>query len=103
MFAIIRTGGKQYRVEPGQAIDVERLPYEVGQSIELADVLLVSGEEGVRLGSPTVEGARVRATVLAHGRGPKIEVFKYKSKKRIRRHTGHRQEQTRLRIETIEA
>ena len=103
MFAIIRTGGKQYRVEPGQAITVERLPYEVGQEVELNEVLLVSGEDGVRVGTPLVEGAKVRATVLAHERGPKIVVVKYKPKKRYRRKTGHRQELTRLRIETIEA
>jgi large subunit ribosomal protein L21 len=103
VFAIVRTGGKQYRVEPNQTLEVERLPYEVGQQIELSEVLLVSGEEGVRLGAPLVEGARVRATVLAQGRGPKIDVFKYKSKKRYRRLSGHRQEQTRLLIEAIEA
>lgn len=103
MFAVVRTGGKQYRVEPGQMITVERLPHPIGQQIELDDVLLVSGESGVQVGSPRVEGACVRATVLAHERGPKIVVFKYKSKKRYRRRTGHRQEQTRLRIEAIES
>lgn len=103
MFAIVRTGGKQYKVRPGQRIAVERLPYEVGQEITLGEVLLISGEEGLRLGSPLVEGARVRATVLAHERGPKIDVFKYKSKKRYRRLSGHRQEQTRLLIGELEA
>ncbi len=103
MYAIVRTGGKQYRVEPNQTLEVDLLPCEVGQQIELSEVLLVSGEGGLRLGAPLVEGARVRATVLAHGRGPKIDVFKYKSKKRYRRHTGHRQEQTRLLVEAIEA
>lgn len=102
MFAIIRTGGKQYRVERGQTVDVERLPYEVGQQVEL-DVLMISSEEGVRLGTPVVDGAHVRATVMAHNRGPKIDVFKYKSKKRYRRLSGHRQEMTRLLIEAIEA
>jgi large subunit ribosomal protein L21 len=103
VFAIVRTGGKQYRVEAGQTVEVERLPYEVGQQIDLGDVLMVSAEAGVRLGAPVVEGARVRATVLAHSRGPKIDVFKYKSKKRYRHLTGHRQELTRLLIEAIEA
>jgi large subunit ribosomal protein L21 len=103
VFAIIKTGGKQYRVEPGQAISVERLPYEVGQEIDLDQVLLVSGDEGVKVGAPLVEGARVKATVIAHERGPKIVVFKYKPKKRYRRRSGHRQELTRLRIEAIEA
>jgi len=103
VFAIIKTGGKQYKVGPGQTITVERLPYEVGQEIELKDVLLVSTDEGVRVGAPIVEGARVRATVVAHNRGPKILAFRYKSKKRVRRRRGHRQELTRLRIEAIEA
>ncbi len=102
MFAIVRTGGKQYRVEPGQTVEVERLPFEVGQEIDLGEVLMVSSEDNVRLGSPVVAGARVRATVLAHDRGPKIDVFKYKSKKRYRRLSGHRQELTRLLIEAIE-
>lgn len=103
MFAIVRTGGKQYRVEPGQTILVERLPFEPGQRIELDQVLMVSGAEGTRVGSPVVPEARVRATVLAHERGPKIVVFKYKPKKRYRVRSGHRQELTRLLIEAIEA
>ena len=103
MFAIVRTGGKQYRVEPGQTVDVERLPFEVGQQIDLGEVLMVSAEDSVRLGSPVVSGVRVRATVLAHDRGPKIDVFKYKNKKRYRRLSGHRQDFTRLLIEAIEA
>ena len=103
MFAIVRTGGKQYRVETGQTIEVERLPYEVGQQIDLGDVLMVSAEDGLRCGAPIVEGARVRATVMAHNRGPKIDVFKYKNKKRYRHLSGHRQELTRLFIEAIEA
>jgi large subunit ribosomal protein L21 len=103
VFAILRTGGKQYKVEPGQTIEVERLPYEIGQHVELGDVLMVSADEGVRVGAPVIEGARVRATVMAHNRGPKIDVFKYKNKKRYRRLSGHRQELTRLLIEAIEA
>lgn len=103
MFAIVRTGGKQYRVEPGQTILVERLPVEPGRQVELDQVLLVAGAEGVRVGSPVVPEARVRATVLAHERGPKIVVFKYKPKKRYRVRSGHRQELTRLLIDAIEA
>jgi large subunit ribosomal protein L21 len=102
VFAIVRTGGKQYRVEPGQTISVERLPFEVGQEAKLDDVLLVSDDAGVRVGSPVVEGAQVRATVVAQERGPKIIVFKYKPKKRYRRRSGHRQQLTRLRIDAIE-
>jgi len=103
VFAIVRTGGKQYRVEAGQTVEVERLPYEIGQQFDLGDVLMISAEDAVRVGAPVVEGARVRARVLAHNRGPKIDVFKYKNKKRYRRLTGHRQELTRLLIEAIEA
>jgi large subunit ribosomal protein L21 len=103
VFAIVRTGGKQYRVETGQTVEVERLPYEVGQQIDLGEVLMISTEGDVRLGTPVVKGGRVRATVLAHNRGPKIDVFKYKNKKRYRHLSGHRQELTRLLIEAIEA
>ncbi|MBN1484331.1 MAG: 50S ribosomal protein L21 [Chloroflexia bacterium] len=103
MFAIIKTGGKQYKVGPGQTIEVERLPYDVGAEIDLEDVLLVSQEEDIQIGEPHVEGARVRVTVMAHVRGPKILAFRYKSKKRVRRRRGHRQELTRLRIDSIEA
>ncbi len=102
MYAIIRTGGRQYRAEPGQIIDVERLPYEEGSEIELTDVLLVAPENGTPLiGQPTVDGAVVKATVVKQGRGRKIFVWKYKPKERYRRRRGHRQYFTRLRIDSI--
>jgi large subunit ribosomal protein L21 len=102
MYAIVRTGGRQYRAEPGQLIDVERLPYEEGATVELTDVLLVAPDEGQPLiGRPTVEGAVVKATVVEQGRGPKIFVWKYKPKERYRRRRGHRQYYTRLRIDSI--
>lgn len=102
MYAIIRTGGKQYRAEPGQVIDVERLPYEEGESIALDDVLLVAPDDGDPLiGQPNVEGAVVNVTVVKQGRGPKIFVWKYKPKERYRRRRGHRQYFTRLRIDDI--
>jgi len=101
MYAIVETGGKQYRVQRGQIIDVERLPVEVGQQVELDKVLLVADDGEVTVGQPTVEGAKVRATVLRHDKARKIIVFKYKPKKRYRRKTGHRQHFTRLRIDEI--
>jgi|SRR5437763_1403274 large subunit ribosomal protein L21 len=100
-FAIIRTGGKQHRVEPGQTIEVEKLPVEEGQTVELTDVLLVSDDNGLRQGRPLVEGAKVVARVVKQARGRKIIVFKYKPKVRYRRKMGHRQSVTRIRIEDI--
>jgi large subunit ribosomal protein L21 len=101
MYAIIKTGGHQYKVAVGDQLDVEKLPVEAGEQVELAEVLMVSGDEGVQVGSPTVTGARVTATVVDHHRGEKIIVFKYKPKKRYRRKMGHRQDLTRLSITGI--
>jgi large subunit ribosomal protein L21 len=101
VYAIIETGGKQYRVTEGDTVDVELLGAEPGQVVELDRVLLVSTDEGVYVGRPTVEGATVRARVVDTVKGPKIVVFKYKPKKRYRRKTGHRQKYTRLLIEEI--
>jgi large subunit ribosomal protein L21 len=101
MYAVVKTGGKQYNVRPGQSIDVEKLPYEVGQQIELDQVLLVAGDGGPQIGQPLVEGARVRATVTRQAKGRKVIVFKYKSSRRYRRKLGHRQMYTRLRIDEI--
>lgn len=100
-FAIVQTGGKQHRVEPGQIIEVEKLPIEEGQTVELADVLLVSDDSGVRQGRPLVEGAKVIGTVVKQTRGKKIIVFKYKPKTRYRKKTGHRQSITRIAIQDI--
>ena len=101
MYAIVETGGKQYQVEAGQIVDVERLQAEIGDVVELDQVLLVSGDDEVQVGQPRVEGARVRATVLRQDRGRKVIVFKYKPKERYRRKAGHRQSYTRLRIDEI--
>jgi large subunit ribosomal protein L21 len=102
MYAIVRTGGRQYRAEAGQTIDVERLPHEEGETIEIDDVLLLVPDEGDPLiGQPVVEGAVVTATVVKQGRGRKIFVWKYKPKQRYRRRRGHRQYYTRLRIDSI--
>ena len=92
MYAIVETGGKQYRVRPGDTIAVERLSGEPGDTLDLERVLLVGGDgDETRLGTPALEGAVVRAEVIEHGRGQKIIVFRYKSKVRYRRKTGHRQ------------
>ena len=101
MYAIIRSGGKQYRVEVGATIDVDRLPNEIGESIEISDVLLVVNGKQTAIGQPTVEGASVRATVAEQFRGKKIIVYKYRQRTNYRRKQGHRQYYTRLRIEDI--
>jgi large subunit ribosomal protein L21 len=102
MYAVIRTGGRQYRAEPGQEIDVERLPYDEGEAFEITDVLLVAPDGGEPvIGQPVVEGAVVKATVIKQGRQRKVFVWKYKPKERYRRRRGHRQYFTRLRIDEI--
>jgi large subunit ribosomal protein L21 len=103
MYAVIRTGGKQARVAPGDRVTVERLPGDVGDSVTLSDVLLVGDEGEPQVGTPLVAGAKVIGTITAQGRGPKIIVFKMKRRKGYRRKTGHRQEYTELRIDRIEA
>ena len=101
MYAIIRSGGKQYRAEVGRQIDVDRLPQALGDTIEITDVLLVSNGDETRIGQPRVEGASVRATVVEQFRGKKIIVYKYRQRTNYRRKKGHRQYYTRLRIEEI--
>ena len=103
MYAIFETGGKQYKVEPGDVIEVERLAGEVGTQVELGRILMAGGDgdNGPRLGSPAIDGARVLAEVVGQDKGEKITVFKYKPKVRYRRKTGHRQQMTRLRITEI--
>jgi large subunit ribosomal protein L21 len=102
MYAIVETGGKQYRVKPGDTIAVERVTGDPGEVLDLDRVLLVAGDgDAARVGSPGVAGAVVRAEVVEHARGEKIVVFRYKSKVRYRRKTGHRQALTRLRITDI--
>ena len=103
MYAVIRTGGKQYRVAAGDTVEVEKLDGAVGDSISLADVLLVSAGDAVQVGTPTLAGATVSAKITGQYRGTKIMVFKYRPKKRIRVRKGHRQYLTRLQIESINA
>ena len=101
-YAIIRTGGKQYRVSPGDVIDVERLSDKEGPTVELSDVLAMSKDGKVTLGTPTVEGAKVRAEIQQQIKGDKIIVLKYKRKTHYRRKIGHRQMYSRLEIQDIE-
>ena len=103
MYAVIETGGKQYRVSPGQTVEVELLPAEPGSSVALDRVLLVSADGNTLVGKPFVAGAQVVATVAREGRGKKVYVFKYKSKKRYRRGIGHRQDYTYLTVTDIQA
>ena len=100
-YAIIEQGGKQYKAVPGSTIEVDRMPVEEGAAVELDQVLLVADGDQITVGTPTVDGAKVQATVEAHIKGPKIIVFKYKPRKRYRRKKGHRQQYTRLRIQDI--
>ena len=100
-YAIVQTGGKQYRVETGDTIRVESLPVHTGELIDVGEVLAVSQDGDITIGTPTVEGAKVRAQVLSQGRDKKIVVFKYKNKTRYRRNTGHRQTYTEIKITDI--
>lgn len=101
MHAIVESGGKQYRVEPGDRLIVERLDVEPGAEVELDRVLLVADGTNVQVGRPTVAGAKVKAHVIEHDRGEKLIVFKFKAKVRYRRRTGHRQARTHLRVTEI--
>ncbi|HTH96675.1 MAG TPA: 50S ribosomal protein L21 [Stellaceae bacterium] len=103
MFAVIRTGGKQYKVAPNDVIFVEKLAAEAGSSVELDDVLMVGGDAGLTTGTPTIAGARVTATVLEQKRDDKVLVFKKKRRHNYRRMNGHRQYLTVLRITDIVA
>jgi large subunit ribosomal protein L21 len=101
MYAVIKTGGKQYKVAPGEKLKVEQIPADVGANVILDQVLLVAEGESVRLGQPTVAGATVTATVVAHGRGDKVKIFKMRRRKHYQKHQGHRQNYTELKIDAI--
>ena len=102
MYAIIRTGGKQYRVQPGDVVRLERVEGALGTTVTLNEVLLLGGDP-VRVGMPRVEGASVVGTVVAQARDRKIRVFKYKKRKHYRRTRGHRQSFTAVRIDAVQA
>jgi large subunit ribosomal protein L21 len=101
MYAIIKTGGKQYRVQEGDTLFIEKLNVEAGESFDFDQVLAVSGDNGLTVGAPVVEGAKVSAKVLGNGKAKKVIVFKYKAKKDYRKKQGHRQPFTKVQIEKI--
>jgi large subunit ribosomal protein L21 len=101
MYAVIKSGGKQYRVESGAKLRLEALAAEVGSAISFDQVLLVGDGEGVKVGAPLVSGALVKATVLGHGRGDKVRIFKLQRRKHYQKSQGHRQSYTEVRIDDI--
>jgi large subunit ribosomal protein L21 len=101
MFAVIKTGGKQYRVEEGQTLKVEKLAVEEGGAIQFDDVLLVSNGDDVKVGAPIVEGAKVTAEVVTHGRGDKVKILKFRRRKHSMKRMGHRQWFTEVKITGI--
>lgn len=101
MYAVIESGGKQYRVAPGDVIRVERIDVPAGESVGLDRILLIADDEGARLGSPVLFGVSVTAKVRAHGRGEKVRIFKLRRRKNYRRHAGHRQDYTELEITKV--
>jgi large subunit ribosomal protein L21 len=103
MYAVIKTGGKQYRVAAGDTLKVETLAAEVGSQVKLADVLAVVDGADLKTGTPVLPGAAVLATVLSHGRGDKVTIFKMARRKHFQKHGGHRQNYTELRIDSIAA
>jgi large subunit ribosomal protein L21 len=103
MYAVIKTGGKQYRVAAGEKLKVEQIPADVGSEITLDQVLMVGEGESVKIGTPLVSGASVKATVVSHGRHDKIRIFKMRRRKHYQKRQGHRQNYTELRIEDITA
>ncbi len=103
MYAVITTGGKQYRVQQGETLRVEKIEAEPGKSIEFTDVLLVADGDNIQVGAPHVAGAKVTAEVVGAGKGEKLVIFKYRRRKGYRRKTGHRQPFTALKITSISA
>ena len=103
MYAIIRTGGKQFRAEPGQTIKIPSLSAEVGETVTFDDILVTSTDDGINVGAPTVSGAKVTGEVVEHGKGKKVIVFKWKRRKNYRKKQGHRQKFTAVRIDEITA
>jgi len=102
MYAVIKTGGKQYRVESGAQVRVESLTADVGAAVSFDEVLLVGSGDAVKVGAPLVSGAKVKATVVAHGRGDKVKIFKLRRRKHYQKSQGHRQNYTEVRIDEIQ-
>jgi large subunit ribosomal protein L21 len=103
MYAVIKTGGKQYRVAPGEKLKIEQIPADVGSQVVLDQVLMVADGDAVTLGQPLVSGAKVSVTVLAHGRHDKVRIFKMRRRKHYQKHQGHRQNYTEIKIDAINA
>ncbi len=103
MYAVIKTGGKQYKVAPGEKLKVEQIPADVDSQITIDQVFMVGEGESVKIGTPVVAGATVTATVVSHGRHDKVKIFKMRRRKHYQKHQGHRQNYTELRIEAISA
>jgi large subunit ribosomal protein L21 len=101
MYAVIKSGGKQYRVEQGAQLRVESLEGEVGAAISFGEVLLVGSGDDIKVGAPLVKGAQVKATVVSHGRGDKVRIFKLRRRKHFQKSQGHRQNYTEVRIDDI--
>ena len=101
MYAVIKTGGKQYRVTEGEILKVEKLDVAAGENLDISDVLLIANGEELKVGAPVIEGAKVSAEVVSHGRGPKIRIIKFKRRKHHRKQMGHRQWFTELKITGI--
>ncbi len=103
MYAVIKTGGKQYRVSAGETLKIESVAGDVGSAIVLDKVLMVGNGDKVSVGKPLLNGASVKATIVAHGRGDKVKIFKMKRRKHYQKHQGHRQNYTEIRIDGISA
>lgn len=103
MYAVIKTGGKQYRVSPGEKLKIEQIPADIGSEVVLDQVLLIADGDNLTVGTPLVAGASVKARVLAHGRHPKVKIFKLRRRKHYQKHQGHRQNYTEIQIEAIGA
>jgi large subunit ribosomal protein L21 len=101
VYAVLKSGARQYRAEVGETILVERLSADVGKQLEMNEILLIADEGQIKIGRPTIEGAKVLATVVAQEKGPKVRIFKYHPRKRYRQRAGHRQRYTRLRVDKI--
>ncbi len=101
MYAVVKTGGKQYKVTVGEKLKVEQIPAELDSQIELTEVLMIADGDNVKVGAPTVAGAKVVAKVVAHGRGEKVRIFKMRRRKHYQKRQGHRQNFTRIEIVSI--
>lgn len=100
-YAIIETGGKQYRVSPGDILKIEKIEGKPGDVVELDGVLMISDDQGVKVGNPTIPGARVEASIKAHGKGKKVTVFKFKNKRNYQRFKSHRQPYSEIEILSV--